>query len=541
MRTKLTFAFLLLFGLYLVSVVPSWAEETQALEQLLNIFEKRSLISPEEAKQVRESIAREKAQLLERETAVEEKDKALTQRERELREREEALQRREQVITGKEGPGSTVSVPGEATLSATSSTPGASQTAASVTRPKSIPLEAVYDRGFCLRSAGNELFSLCLGGLMQADYRYFDYSDGVDPGKNKFDIRRSRLRLSGNVSSRIGYKFEYEFQGAGSRRLLDAYTDARLHPWVSFQVGQFKEPFSLEQLTSDKDGFFVERSMGYYLTPGRDVGAMLHASVWNDRVNYALGLFNGDGEDDASGGEHDDPEVSGRLVCAPLKNAGISWGDNLQVGGSFSHARIDPTNVEVHAKTTGLTTFCDVASRAKFNIILDADTRTRYGGEFAWCYGPLALSAEYMRLHFKDLATSSDRFSSEFEDYYVSLFWMLTGEKPMLKQGVFQPIEPRNSLWQGGWGAFGVALRYDWFRADKDAYDDLVIVGNSVREADALSIALRWYLDKFSLVVLDFTSTRFDEPLLVGRDPFTGVTLNSDRENVLTTRFQLGF
>ena len=100
-----------------------------------------------------------------------------------------------------------------------------------------------------------------------------------------------RLLLKGNITNRFGYRFEYEFQGAGSRNLLDAYVDAHISPYASIRVGQFKEPFSLEQYTKDKNLFFAERSMGYYLTPGRDVGLMVHGSFWDDRINYGIGMF----------------------------------------------------------------------------------------------------------------------------------------------------------------------------------------------------------------------------------------------------------
>jgi len=48
----------------------------------------------------------------------------------------------------------------------------------------------------------------------------------------------------------------------------------------SLRFGQFKEPFSLEWQTLDKGHFFAERSMGYYLGPKRDVGVMLHGSLF---------------------------------------------------------------------------------------------------------------------------------------------------------------------------------------------------------------------------------------------------------------------
>ena len=197
--------------------------------------------------------------------------------------------------------------------------------------------------------------------------------------------------------------------------------------------------------------------------------------------------------------------------------------------------------MEIHAKTTGMTPFFDVAAGAKFNIIREADTRSRYGADIAWVWGPLAVAAESTYVIFDDITTSADQFDFELEDNYASLLWMVTGEEPTLQNGVFQPIEPKRSVWEGGWGAVGLAFRYDSFEADKIAYDVMVYEGESVREAIAYTIALNWYLAPSVRMVLDATRTEFDRSLLIDRDPLTGDAMYSDREDVITGRFQLGF
>jgi phosphate-selective porin OprO/OprP len=220
----------------------------------------------------------------------------------------------------------------------------------------------------------------------------------------------------------------------------------------------------------------------------------------------------------------------------------MPWWDGFQIGGSMSYAKIDRNNVEVEVKTTGMTTFFDVASSGKFNIIRDADNRFRYGAELAWTLGPVAVAGEYFHSFYEDIATSAEQFDFEMEDYYVSLFWMVTGEKPTLRKGIFQPIKPKRSLWEGGWGAIGVAFRYDAFEADEIVYDVLVEAGNSVREADAYTIAINWYLDETVRLVLDATRTKFDRPLLIDRgESYKKDALYSDCEDVITGRFQFSF
>jgi len=506
---------------------------TSALEQLIDIFEKRGAISTQEANSVRQAISEEKNELLKVKQELEAKEKHLLERERILKERETAIGVKE-APSAEEG---RISETGP--KSAEQTTPkemveGNRQT------PAPIPLQARYKDGFCLSAPDEKMASLCIGGLLQADYRYYKY-DNEDPDKNGFDLRRVRMLLKGSMLRHFDYKFEYEFEGAGSRRLLDAYVDANFFKGATFRAGQFKTPFSFEWLTKDKNLVFAERSMGYYLTPGRDVGVMAHASLWQDAVNYGIGLFNGDGVDDSTTGDEDSPEWVGRLVVSPFKNLKIPVLEHLQVGGSFAYGKIDRTNVNVAVKTTGLTTFFDVASSAKFNIIRDADTRTRYGAELAWAYGPLLLSSEYFQLDFKDITTSADQFDVKLDDYYVSLLWMITGEHPVISKGILQPIVPKKNIWNGGWGGIGLAMRYDVFDAGDSAYDNLIIAGNSVAEAKAYSVALNWYLDPYAKFIVDYTRTRFDQPLLISRDPINGTAIYSEQEDVVTTRFQFGF
>ncbi|MDY6952140.1 MAG: porin, partial [Thermodesulfobacteriota bacterium] len=399
---------LIIAGCFSLGMVPPSLAESLALEKLLEIFEKKGVITAAELQAVKEARVEDQKRLLQQERDLDKREKALAEREKGLQEKEEALRVKESGLSHKQlpppdQPPTSSGVEGEDGTALATAPPLGTKT------KEKIPAEASHEDGFCLNSVEPDLFSLCLGGLLQADYRHFDY-DAADPNENKFDLRRVRMRLRGQALGLFDYKFEYEFQGATSRNLLDAYADAHLLPFASFRIGQFKEPFSLEHYTLDSLGFFAERSMGYYLTPGRDLGFMAHASLWEDRINYGMGLFNGDGLDDAEVGDVDDFEFTARATLMPFKGWTTSLLQGLQVGGSFSYANIDHTNVEIHVKTTGLTEFFDVASRAKFNIIRQADNRSRYGAELAWVWGPLAVAGESTYVLFEDITTSAERF-----------------------------------------------------------------------------------------------------------------------------------
>jgi phosphate-selective porin OprO/OprP len=125
---------------------------------------------------------------------------------------------------------------------------------------------------------------------------------------NRFDIRKARLIFGGQVTEWFRFGLEYEFQGNETSNLVDAWGEWAISGLEAVRFGQFKEPFSLEWQGADKAQWFAERSMGYYLTPMRDIGIMFTGSAFHDSLNYGVGLFNGDGDDGSTrGSDHDSP------------------------------------------------------------------------------------------------------------------------------------------------------------------------------------------------------------------------------------------
>ncbi len=512
----------IILGVVVFGTAGSMRAEGVALEELLDVLEDKGILAAEESERIRRAYTLERKRLVAKERRMESMIASLEEREAELDRREKRLEMREKpvlmekaVLRGEEKPSEPV-------------------------RPEAGSSHEEKEPAFCLSGLGSEDSILCFNGLLQSDYRYYSYDEG-DPDRNRFDIRRARLGLDLRLNGRFRFKALYEFEGAGSRRLLDACLDVRTSPLISFRIGQFKKPFGLEESTRDKDIFFAERSMAHWLGPYRDLGLMAYGSLLTDRVWYGLGIYNGDGLDDTSGGDVDAPEFSGRVAVSLFGGDRPSPAGHLQIGGSYRYARIDRNNVDFEVMTAGLTTFLDVASRAKYRVIQEADSRRAMGLELGWTKGPVALAAEYRNMEYREIATSVESFDVEMDDCYVSLLWMLTGERPVLRGGGVEPIAPKKNLWKDGWGGLGLAVRYDVFEAEESIYDNLVTKGNSVRKARAYTIALNWYLNSSCRLIFDATRTVFDEPLLVDRDSILGTSIYAEREDVYTGRFQFVF
>lgn len=400
-------------------------------------------------------------------------------------------------------------------------------------------VEVVYDEGVHVRT-NDKSFDMRIGGVIQSDLRAFG---SHYPEDNDFDIRRARLFIEGRMFDYFGYKFEGEFEGASNDRLVDALINFDYFPYLQLQVGQFKEPFSLENLISDKYLPFNERSMAYYLTPARDVGLMIHGHIFGDTITYGVGVFNGDGRDATRRSQKDDKEYAGRFVLKPFDKLDIPFIKHLQLGGSFAYARLDTSDLNVGIDTPGRTTFFEVNSRAKFRVIQDVDDRRRFGFEAAYAWGPLALMGEYIRNDYHGvLPTDEDEFDFRMKAWYAGMILMLTGEKPDIARGVLQKIKPQRNfdIKEGTWGAWGIGFRYEQFEANQGVYENLVFEGQSVRRANSVTAALNWYLNSMVRLSLNYSRTTFAQPLFLGTSP-EGYSYYRDTENVWLTRFQLEF
>ncbi|MEM9488207.1 MAG: porin, partial [Myxococcota bacterium] len=140
----------------------------------------------------------------------------------------------------------------------------------------------------------------------QTRYTYEADTREAVADSRQFAARRVRLTLKGHAfSKQIKYKLQAGWD-RGSTTLADSILDYTLLPDTVLRVGQFKKPFSRQQINSSSRLEFVDRPITNGASDaGRDIGVMLHnnydASV-SPPIEWALGVFNGTGTDVAPDG-----------------------------------------------------------------------------------------------------------------------------------------------------------------------------------------------------------------------------------------------
>lgn len=372
-------------------------------------------------------------------------------------------------------------------------------------------------------------FKLSPVGRIQVDFR--GYEDGARQLNgtnltNTFLARRARIGLAGTFYRYYDFFVEADF-GQGQAVLTDGYLDIHYWPEFRLRAGQFKVPFSYEELFSDNNIDFVERSVADNLTPTRDLGAMLHGSLFGGAIGYAGGIFNGSGQNRAD--TNNSKDLAARLVVLPLKWAGLSGLGTLHLGADLTWGEETQSNNTTSQSLQGQT-------EGKFIFFPSTQTRgdrMRYSGEAAYYIGPFTLYGEYIQSQEerKGIGTGADLFG---RGWYVTTTYVLTGETKVPGQTVVptrwaMPVGPDR-----GWGAWELAARFAQldFRAN-----DPTVKSNRV---NALTLGVNWYLTPNVKWLVNVVQNWFPNETLT---PFSFGNPNNTRtsEWEFLTRLQLWF
>jgi phosphate-selective porin OprO/OprP len=368
-----------------------------------------------------------------------------------------------------------------------------------------------------LRSADGN-FQTNLTGYAQLDFR--GYQSGNHP-PNTFLIRRARLALEGKVARYYEFKIEGDFADTSGTLLRDFYV--RVHRTDEFQItaGQFKEPFSQEELRGDAYQDFVERSLANNLAPSRSPGVMISGLLYRGVLEYQLGAFNGKGllATNTAG----TPEGVVRLRFAPWKNGKEFWLSGLAFGGAYAVGRNAVGGQSVRGQT-------ESRSFTFFSPDTVGGPVTRANGELTWLLGPAALRVEYDQTNQarNALGGGGTNLPGVVAKGYVGKFtYLLTGEK----KSDSAVVAPRHNLFGDaknprGFGAWELKFRYS----------NLQISDGTAKSnrAETFYFGANWYLNRFVRYMLDFGLERY-------KDPSRAPRIGDNNFFVVLSRIQLAF
>lgn len=409
------------------------------------------------------------------------------------------------------------------------------------------------DKGFAFTSPDAEN-ALRVRGMVQVDSRWF-FDKSID--NDAFLVRRARIGLEGKVAKSTEYQVVGEYAGS-TATLLDANLTLAFAPEAQLKFGRFKTAVGMEQVQSDLAGPFMERSFVSQLIPNRDIGVQLAGDVLDNRVSYAVGVFNGTidgGSNSTQTDGNDGKNVAARVLFQPwVKDkasalAGLSFG----LGGTYA---LEDANgaLATGFKTDGQQTFYGYRTTGlagTTTVVTPNGKVWRLTPQVSFYRGPLGLIAEFVTSASDVKAVNTTTATSVVNStrtlnlknhaWQVEVGYVLTGE-----DASFKGVVPAHDFDRatGAWGAVEVVGRVASIRFDDQVFvgtsnEQLVDPAKSARSADTLGAGVNWYLNKLVRLSVNYEYTRFHQSGGAAAPAATSVI--SHPEHVLLTRFSLSF
>ena len=360
-------------------------------------------------------------------------------------------------------------------------------------------------------------FDMKLGGRVQVDATWYDEDNVNLDGENGTEFRRARLFVQGTMYDVWNYKAQYDFAGNGTD-MKDAYIGYTGFKPVKLKIGQFKQPFGLEELTSSKYITFMERAMATNaFATSRRIG--LGANYGGDHWTWGASVYGREEGDDTDGDEG--YGAGARITWAP-------WNEKTKVFHlGLAGAWEDPNDNDVRfrARPESHQTSTRLVDTSN---IPEPDTFVRYGVEAATVLGPFSLQGEYMGVN-----AQSDQVSDpDFTGWYAYGSWFITGESRKYKGGKFGRVTPKGTVGKGGIGAWELAVRYSSI--------DLEDADTQGGEEDNVTVGVNWYATKYVRFMANY--------IYADADPFTTESTldvdpneDDDNPNIFQLRAQIDF
>lgn len=360
-------------------------------------------------------------------------------------------------------------------------------------KPKPV---AGWDKNHAFLRSSDGAFETFFTGYGQFDYR--GYQAGNRP-PDTFLVRRARLSVEGKLERYFDFKIEGDFADTTSTLLRDLFINVHRIDELQLRFGQFKEPFSQEELRSDIYQDFVERSLVNNLAPSRSPGLMASGVIDKGVFEYQIGAFNGKGL--LATNNNSTTEGAVRVRFAPWKNTKSFLGKGLFFGGAFADGRsLGGTSFRGLTESRSFTYFTPDTINGEY---------TRANGEMTWLLGPATVRAEYDQTnqHRDNLGPGGSNLPGVVAKGYMAQFtYMVTGEERPDAAG----FTPKRSLFgdgnnTGGFGAWELKFRYS----------NLQLADGTTKSnrADTFYFGPNWYPNRFVKYLLDFGFERFKDPV----------------------------
>ena len=346
-----------------------------------------------------------------------------------------------------------------------------------------------------------------IGGRFQEDFSAASISPSrlrpalADNGQGRgIDTRRAYFESYLSIQGGLEFAFQYDFNSA-TAPINDAVVSYHGYAPVVATVGNFKEPFSLNQLQSDNTTTFTERSLMDAFAPGRSFGGAVGGAGKNWTVTGGVYGANANIGPDTNG-----VAGTGRITYAPI----LDDKQVLHFGFAGSYRQLDRTGPNPNPSFSSKPEdFVYARNLVTTGALLKADDVVRLNAEALYQYGPYRVQGEYTHVDVDGYAGQADR---SFDGGYVEAAWVINGNGRVYRvtppygsefavlQGV--AIDDSQRISQGGYGVFELAGRFSAI--------DLTSKNTTGGHEEDFTAGLNWYPDRNIRVMADYVHADAD-------------------------------
>jgi phosphate-selective porin OprO/OprP len=390
-----------------------------------------------------------------------------------------------------------------------------------ISNPRKIPLESNFGPGFQFQTEDEE-FRLQVHVLSQVEARDWANS-GQIPTESGFFFPRQRFFFNGRITKPIEYVFSIN-RGLNSTDLLDAFLNFHFDDRFQVRFGRFMTPLTYDQFairpmwlpTPERSLFTTNLGLN------RQIGLMAWGFLFDHRLDYAAGIFNGSRNSfqSLSNGKDFIAYVNAR----PFQESEPFWFVKyLNVGTSVAFGHQDQPPVPVALRIGAVSPDAAVPAVASLPYlmlnqdVIERGNRLLGSVHAAYFFRGLSLMGEW-QYGYGSYATPSrpSPVAVPISGFYVTGAYFLTGEH-VESRNMIQPRRPLVLTDKGqhrGLGAWEAVARVSELSLGEKVFTagfaDPNLWSNS---ATTIELGMNWYWNEFFKIYMFWLHSEFGDPV----------------------------
>lgn len=352
---------------------------------------------------------------------------------------------------------------------------------------------------------------------------------------NGVNIRRMRFAIKTILWGRWGGEIDFDF-GSNEVDIKDAFIRYIGKNW-QIKAGNFREPFSMETMTTSRYITFIERPYSTEQAPSRHMG--IAYKTFGKNLFFEGGLFSSEianaliKDQNKSKGTNSGWSVTARTAWAPIKQDRKVL--HLGVAASYRTPKIPELGDPINSFRYGENAETEI-NRKKYidtDWIEDCQYSIIIGTEAAFAVKNFKLQGEYIMTTIqrdKDIVPE-DEDVAKLGGFYVMGAWLVNNADYYynMSDAEFSQIDFRNF----NKGVFEIAARYSYMNANTFKDGDLVpyIAGGS---GETYTLGLSYYFNYNVKIMLNYAYINHDR-WADGKGKYKTFNVDADGNDITPT------